>query len=139
VQTRYEKSQLPGIDCDDGDTTSKNVLDSIIFGTDTPTLTSKARKLCYEFKDIISDSLDPKPAKVDEPMEIDIEEGAWFNNPGARTPSRAQSAAKQHEIRKQLQKMIANRIIQPSQAKAWSQVATPSSKAGFEVEILRRF
>jgi hypothetical protein len=71
VQTRYEKSQLPGIDCDDGDTTSKNVLDSIIFGTDTPTLTSKARKLCYEFKDIISDSLDPKPARVDEPMEID--------------------------------------------------------------------
>ena len=138
VQTRYEKSQLPGIDCDDGETTSKNILDSITFGTSTPTLTSKARKLCYEFKDIISDSLDPKPAKVDEPMEIDIEEGAWFNNPGARTPSRAQSAAKQHEIRKQLQKMIANRIIQPSQAKAWSQVLLvrkPDSKWRFCVDF----
>jgi hypothetical protein len=115
----------------------KNVLDSIIFG-DSPTLTSKARKLCYEFKDIISDSLDPKPAKVDEPMEIDIEEGAWFNNPGNRRPSRAQSAAKQHEIRKQLQKMIANRIIQPSQAKAWSQVLLvrkPDSKWRFCVDF----
>jgi len=78
--------------------------------------------LCYEFQDIIDDSLSDQPAKVDEPMDIDLDEGAWFNNPGNRRPSRAQSAAKQHEIRKQIQKMIANRLIQPSQAKAWSQV-----------------
>ena len=55
-------------------------------------------------------------------MEVDVDEGAWFNNPGNRRPSRAQSAAKQHEIRRQIQKMIANRLIQPSQAKARSQV-----------------
>jgi hypothetical protein len=85
-------------------------------------LQEKARKLCYEFRDIIDDSLGDQPAKVDEPMDIDLDEGAWFNSPGNRRPSRAQSAAKQHEIRKQIQKMIANRLIQPSQAKAWSQV-----------------
>ena len=55
-------------------------------------------------------------------MNIDIDEGAWFNNAGNRRPSRAQSAAKQHEIRKQIDKMIANRLIQPSQVRAWSQV-----------------
>ena len=78
--------------------------------------------MCYEFSDIIDDSLSSQPAKVDEPMNIDIDEGAWINNAGNRRPSRAQSAAKQHEIRKQIDKMIANRLIQPSQARAWSQV-----------------
>ena len=78
--------------------------------------------MCYEFKDIIDDKLSAQPAKVDQPMEVDVEEGAWFNNPSNRRPSRAQSAAKQPEIRRQIQKMIANRLIQPSQAKAWSQV-----------------
>ena len=141
VLTRYEKSQLPGIDTDVIDGENKdgtNPLDSITFGKESPTLEQRARKLCYEFKDIISDSLDPKPAKVDEPMEIDLELGAWFNNPGNRRPSRAQSAAKQHEIRKQLNKMIANRIIQPSQAKAWSQVLLvrkPDSRWRFCVDF----
>ena len=45
-------------------------------------------------------TLGAKPAKVDEPMEVDLEEGAWFNNPSNRRPSRAQSAAKQQEIRR---------------------------------------
>jgi hypothetical protein len=59
--------------------------------------------LCYEFKDIIDDKLSAQPAKVDQPMEVDVEEGAWFNNPSNRRPSRAQSAAKHHEIRRQIQ------------------------------------
>ena len=62
--------------------------------------------MCYEFNDIIDDKLNEHPAHVDHPMEVDVDEGAWFNNPGNRRPSRAQSAAKQFEIRRQIQKMI---------------------------------
>ena len=127
VETRYEQREIPGIYVDqeipDGGVNNKTeLLNQIDYGDGTPTLKEKLRKLCYEFKDIIDDKLSDQPAKVDQPMEVDVEEGAWFNNPGNRRPSRAQSAAKQHEIRRQIQKMIANRLIQPSQAKAWSQV-----------------
>jgi hypothetical protein len=127
VETRYEQREIPGISVDqdipDGGGSNKTeLLDQIDYGDGPPPLKEKLRKLCYEFKDIIDDKLDEQPAKVDQPMEVDVEEGAWFNNPGNRRPSRAQSAAKQHEIRRQIQKMIANRLIQPSQAKAWSQV-----------------
>ena len=126
VSTRYEKSTIPGVDIEDdlnsdGGKIKHDPLQGINF-EGPPTLQAKARKLCYEFKDIISDSLGSKPAKVDAPMEIDIEEGRWFNEPGNRRPSRAQSAAKQSEIRRQVDKMIANNIIRPSDAKAWSQV-----------------
>jgi len=55
-------------------------------------------------------------------MSIDIDEGRWFNEPGNRRPSRAQSAAKEHEIRRQVDKMRANNIIRSSDARAWSQV-----------------
>jgi len=125
VSTRYELREIPGIDKEVNDSGGKDktaLLEQIDYGDGPPTLKEKIRKLCYEFQDIIDDSLSDQPAKVDEPMDIDLDEGAWFNNPGNRRPSRAQSAAKQHEIRKQIQKMIANRLIQPSQAKAWSQV-----------------
>lgn len=43
-----------------------------------------------------------------ELMDIDFEEGALFNN---RRQSRAQRAAKQHEIHRQIDKTIANRLI----------------------------
>ena len=118
---------MPGIDIDneipdDGGKNKTELLNQIDYGNGPPTLKEKLRKLCYEFQDIIDDTLSDQPAKVEQPMEVDVDEGAWFNNPGNRRPSRAQSVAKQHEIRRQIQKMIANRLIQPSQAKAWSQV-----------------
>jgi len=127
VETRYEQREIPGIDIeqeipDGGGKNKTELLNQIDYGDGPPTLQDKLRKLCYEFKDIIDDKLNEHPAHVDHPMEVDVDEGAWFNNPGNRRPSRAQSAAKQHEIRRQIQKMIANRLIQPSQAKAWSQV-----------------
>ena len=141
VSTRYEKSTIPGVDIEEDPTsgggTKSDPLQGINFAG-PPTLQTKARKLCYEFKDIISDSLGNKPAKVDSPMEIDIEEGRWFNEPGNRRPSRAQSAAKQSEIRRQVDKMIANNIIRPSDAKAWSQVLLvrkPDSRWRFCVDF----
>jgi hypothetical protein len=122
VSTRYEKSVIPGIDIEETPADGgNNPLEGINF-EGPPTLQKKARKLCYEFRDIISDSLGNKPAKVNAPMSIDIDEGRWFNEPGNRRPSRAQSAAKEHEIRRQVDKMIANNIIRPSDARAWSQV-----------------
>ena len=125
MSTRYELREIPGLDKESSDSegqTKEDLLNQIDYGNGSSTFQKRIRKLCYEFKDIIDDALSSQPAKVDEPMSIDIEEGAWFNNAGNRRPSRAQSAATQHEIRKQIDKMIANRLIQPSQARAWSQV-----------------
>ena len=78
ISTRYEKSVIPGIDIEETSADGgNNPLEGINF-EGPPTLQTKARKLCYEYRDIISDSLGNKPAKVNAPMSIDIDEGRWF-------------------------------------------------------------
>ena len=66
--------------------------------------------------------LNKNPAKI-EPYDLVLQEGnTWQNNPGNRRPTRLQSLSKQYAIKKFIDKAIANDIIRPSQATAWSQI-----------------
>lgn len=53
-----------------------DLLNQIDYGNGPTSLQEKALKLCYEFSDIIDDTLGSQPAKVDAPMDIDIDEKA---------------------------------------------------------------
>lgn len=78
------------------------------------------RKLIEEYSDIFSEHLRPEPADLD-PMEIKIDYTKWQTNRN-RGPPRTQTRAKEYEIERQINKMIANNVIKPSQAAYYSQV-----------------
>jgi hypothetical protein len=78
-------------------------------------------KLCRLYKDIFSRELNPEPALV-QPMTLDVDKKLWEGEKRNRCAPRLQSVAKQYEIGRQINKMLANNIIRPSQAAFYSQV-----------------
>ena len=79
-----------------------------------------------EFSDVFSTTVPPEPAKV-TPMRINIIEHKFKECKMQRT-ARIQSAVKNAEIHRQVNKMIANNLIQPSQAHKFSQVLLTPKK-----------
>ena len=85
-----------------------------------PSLRERCRLLCEKYDKIISTHLNPEPANL-PPMELKVEEERWrvSSNQG---PARQQTAAKNIEVRKQIDKLLPIGVIKPSQAEHYSQV-----------------
>jgi hypothetical protein len=91
---------------------------SQIFGGQN--LQKNLQRLCLDFSDIFSRSLNPQPALLD-PMEIAVELDNW-QTAKARCPPRIQTRAKEQEVEKQVSQMLALGLIRPSQSAYYSQV-----------------
>ena len=101
-------------------------------------LKADLESLISEYSDIFSKKLSPLPADV-KPMVIDVDNDEW-NQAKNRTPPRLQTLAKQTEIRKQVGEMMAQGLIQPSQAASYSQVLLapkPNGTWRFCIDYLR--
>jgi hypothetical protein len=86
----------------------------------TEQLKARIKTLCLKNKGIFSDKLKAKPANI-PPFELTIDKRKWetFRNRG---PVRVQTQPKQVELYEQVQDMLANGIIEKSQATYYSQV-----------------
>jgi hypothetical protein len=103
-----------------------------------PELQCQLKALLEEFPDIFGTELRTEPADL-APMEIEIDLDKWQTSKN-RLPPRAQTRAKEYEIERQLNKMIANNIIKPSQAAYYSQVhlaPKPNGKWRFCLDYIR--
>lgn len=78
---------------------------------------------------IFTESATQNPATMNA-MKFDVNDEEWFRNPVNRQPTRMQSAARQFAIDRFLKKAIADGIIKPSSAPAWSQLFLTPKKTG---------
>ena len=93
-------------------------------------LRSAIKELCLKYKSIFSDVLSPHPASI-PPFDLTVDKSKWENYRN-RGPVRVQTLAKQQEIHKQVQEMIATGIIEKSNATYYSQVMlTPKPNGTF--------
>jgi hypothetical protein len=87
------------------------------------------KTLLTEFKDIFSDKIKAKSANI-PPFDLEVDKNMWetLRNRG---PVRVQTEAKQAEIQKQTQQMLAAGIIEVSPASFYSQVHIAPKPGGF--------
>jgi hypothetical protein len=78
------------------------------------------RQLMDEYHDVFSRTVSAEPAHV-PPMVLELNEMLW-KVPANRGPPRPQTPIKQTALLEMLRKLLANGIIQPSQASEYSQV-----------------
>jgi hypothetical protein len=74
-----------------------------------------------KYKRVFLETTSPIPASI-RPMRFEVDEDQWFSDPYNRQPTRMQSLSRQYAIDKFLSKAIADGIIKPSSAPAWSQL-----------------
>jgi len=86
----------------------------------SPELQARIRSLLAEFDDIFSTDLKPQPAMV-PPMDVKVDKTQW-HKPRNRLLPRTQTHEKNAEIERQIRKMVAAKVIKPSQASHYSQV-----------------
>ena len=86
----------------------------------SPELQEKLKQLCFKYRALFSSVLLPTPAQV-TPMELRVDASKW-RIPRNRRPYRPQSSTKESALQKILSKLLANRLIQRSNAEFWSQV-----------------
>ena len=96
-----------------------NITDITIAGSTT--LQDALRDIVEEFKDVFNVKLAEQPAQIREPLELNVDITKWAQARN-RTPPRPQSPAKQAEIKRQIELMLAAKIIQRSYAGEFSQV-----------------
>ena len=103
----------------------------------------KDKELKQLFKPLLEKTIEvfrkelPKdPAKL-PPFELELEdEQSWKTNRTNKQATRIQSIAKQYEVRRFINKAIANNVIQPSQAESWSQILlTPKPNGSYRFWI----
>ena len=85
--------------------------------------------LCLKHICIFSRTLNPQPALV-PPMTFKVDEERWFNRSNQQPP-RPMNPAKQSEISRRTDELIAQGVIKPFRGRAWSQcvlVAKPDGK-----------
>jgi hypothetical protein len=93
-------------------------------------LSRKLRGLVREYKDVFSRNVKQTPAKV-EPMEFKLIDEKWAKiKPRMAGPPRKQSAEANKEIQRQVRKMIALGVIEPSQSSTYSQVLLAPKPGG---------
>lgn len=86
-----------------------------------------------KYSKIFSETTSPIPSKL-TPIRFEVDEEKWFHDPYNRQPTRMQSLARQYAIDKFLAKAIADGIIKPSSAPAWSQLfLTPKKNGDFRI------
>jgi hypothetical protein len=93
-------------------------------------------KLLNENIDIFSKTLSKIPAKLN-PMKMEVDYDAFKNDKRSREPTRAQTAARKMAIREWIRQAIADAIIKPSSAEAWSQLMLakkPNGKWRFAID-----
>ncbi len=83
-------------------------------------LQKSIRNLVAEFDEIFSETLRSTPAGL-TPLELNVDMSKWQKTRN-RLPARVQTRAKEYEIERQINKMLANNVIKPSQAAYYSQV-----------------
>ena len=76
--------------------------------------------LCHRFEDIFSREVRPTPADI-PPFEINVDLIKWHRSSN-RAPARPMTIAKQHELRKQIEKLLQLKVIERSTAPYYSQV-----------------
>ena len=122
VETQEETKTIPSVrnagitvsmDVADMDTIPKQIHGDVA-------LMTAQRELCEEYVDIFSRELKDQPAKIPA-MTIEVDKDKWEVRDNRR-PTRIQSLAKSEETRQQVNKMLAARIIQPTEAAYYSQV-----------------
>jgi transposase InsO family protein len=86
-----------------------------------------------KYAKLFSETTSPIPSNL-TPIRFEVDEEKWFHDPYNRQPTRAQSLARQYAIDKFLAKAIADGIIKPSSAPAWSQLfLTPKKNGDFRI------
>ena len=93
---------------------------------------TKIKDLVIEYRDIFSTTLGSEPAYL-PPMELEVDKSIW-EVPANRTAPRPQTGLKENEIQKQIEKMLPNNIVRPSEAAHYSQahmVPKPEGKWRF--------
>jgi hypothetical protein len=86
-----------------------------------------------KYKRVFLETTSPIPASI-RPMRFEVDEDQWFSDPYNRQPTRMQSLSRQYAIDKFLSKAIADGIIKPSSAPAWSQLfLTPKKNGDFRI------
>ena len=91
---------------------------------------------CAKRTKLFKQAVAEKPADV-TPMEIIVEEQRWFTHANQQPP-RPLSTIKQEEVRKQIEHMLKLQVIEPSRARAWSQVhlvPKPNNKWRFCIDF----
>ena len=79
-------------------------------------------EIILQMKSIFAKELSNAPAKID-PFELTLNNAnEWHSSNRNKQSSRLQSVAKQIAVKKFITKAIANGVIRPSQADAWSQI-----------------
>jgi hypothetical protein len=79
------------------------------------------RQLLEANRDCFATSVSTTPAKI-KPFAFDVDHDGWTAEKANKARARLQSAAKNAAIAKFVQKAIADNVIAPSDAPAWSQV-----------------
>ena len=90
-----------------------------IEGTEADKVTLK--KLLEENRDIFATTVNATPAKV-KPFSFEVDQVGWNTERANKARARLNSVAKDAAIEKFLKQAIADRVIAPSDAPAWSQV-----------------
>jgi len=105
-----------GVECEDQIEGEDDSLPTIIGGSDS--LREKIHSLCMEFRDIFRKDVSPEGADI-LPMKLEVDKEKWLVNKN-RAPARRMPEMRVLELRKFVQKLKANGVIQDSQAEAWS-------------------
>ena len=79
------------------------------------------RQLLEANRDCFATSVSTTPAKI-KPFAFDVDHDGWTAEKANKARARLQSAAKNAAIAKFVQKALADNVIAPSDAPAWSQV-----------------
>jgi ethanolamine utilization protein EutP (predicted NTPase) len=105
--------EVVGTNWEKGDTKDEimQLLQARVFGP--PSLQANIMKLCNEYIDIFSTSVNDKPAFIPA-MELNVDIAKWQTNKHAG-PARRQSEALEAETRKQIDKMLELKVIRPCQ------------------------
>ena len=99
-----------------------DVIDKVYIEGDDPTK-SRIREFLTQFRDLFSKQLRPEPANI-PPMQLNVDVESWENNPANHRPPRIQSTLRQEETSRQVNDMLAHKVIRPAETEiaSYSQV-----------------
>jgi hypothetical protein len=96
----------------------------------------KLLELLNQNRDVFSTTLSTQPAKL-TPMKIDVDYEGFKADKRSREPTRAQTAERKIAIAQWIRQAVADAVIKPSSAEAWSQLMLtkkPNGKWRFAID-----
>ena len=112
---------------DDSEKDHTNFIDQITFEGDED-LQRRCRALCYKFRHIFNDTLNPEPADI-PPFDLLVDETKW-RTPSNRGPVRVQSPVKEAALLTLVKSMLALGVIIKSFAAYYSQIIMVKKPTG---------